>query len=129
MGSNLYDRYIKRLHARTGNQINGTVSAETTSKDPDHDPELADSRNMPPGTKFHKQTVKDFMGLLVCTGEHPKFYIRSILDLFPSLLQLMFSQAWNQLSTFKGLQNLSSYTTTSNFFRLFKIETLAALEF
>ena len=83
MGSNLYDRYIKRLHARTGNQINGNFSEETTSKDPDHDPELADSRNMPPGTKFHKQTVKDFMGLLVCTGVYPKFY-------FPSFLQLTF---------------------------------------
>ena len=110
MGSNLYDRYIKRLHARTGNQINGNVSAETTSKDPDHDPELADSRNMPPGTKFHKQTVKDFMGLLVCTGVHPKFYIRFIL--FPILLQLIFTQAWNQLLTFVRLENLTRYRAT-----------------
>ena len=71
VGSNLYDRYIKRLHARTGNQINGNMQAqETTNKDPDHDPELPDSRNMPPGTKFHKQTVNDFMGLLVCTGAY-----------------------------------------------------------
>ena len=89
VGSNLYDRYIKRLHSRTGNQINGNVQREETSnKDPDHDPELPDSRNMPPETKFHRQTVKDFMGLLVCTGMYSLYGQQK--QLWAYLFQLIF---------------------------------------
>ena len=32
------------------------------------DPELPQSRNIPPGTSFNKQTMETMEGVLVCTG-------------------------------------------------------------
>ncbi len=66
MGSNLYQRYINRLHARQEAEINGN---NTDSKEGEYDPELPESRNIPPGTKFYPQTAKEFIPLLVETGK------------------------------------------------------------
>jgi len=64
VGANLYQRYIDRLHKRRNN-----IDDEETQKNPELiDPELPQSRNIPPGTDFLPQTVTECQGVLVETG-------------------------------------------------------------
>lgn len=67
VGSNLYQRYVNRLITRKNNN-----DIETLGKDAKLaeliDPELPESRNVPPSASFSRQTVEDVTSILVCTG-------------------------------------------------------------
>ena len=66
VGTNLYQRYVTRLHKRKDGEIN---NGDKDSKQADsYDPELPESRNVPTGSNFNTQTVTQSMGVLVCTG-------------------------------------------------------------
>lgn len=67
VGSNLYQRYIDRMKYRR-RRIFVVQQQQTEFKDPD----LPDSRNIPPGTKFLPQTVDTMESILVCTGVYRK---------------------------------------------------------
>jgi len=67
VGANLYQRYINRLSTRLQNNV--IDDDDKTGKSVELvDPELPESRNVPTGAKFVKQTVETCDGLLVCTG-------------------------------------------------------------
>jgi len=65
VGGNLYMRYIQRLKAR---RSKGEVTRDLNKNEEEFDPELPMSRNVPSGTIFLKQTIKESSGILVCTG-------------------------------------------------------------
>jgi len=66
VGSNLYQRYITRLHKRINGEIcNGNKDSK---HDETFDPELPESRNVPAGSSFNSQTVSHSLSVLVCTG-------------------------------------------------------------
>lgn len=62
VGANLYQRYISRIRQRR-------INNDGSTKDPDLiDPELPDSRNIPAGANFSKQSIEEALPVLVCTG-------------------------------------------------------------
>lgn len=66
VGTNLYQRYVTRLHKRIDGEIcNGNKDSKN---DEAYDSELPESRNVPTGTTFNAQAVTQSMGVLVCTG-------------------------------------------------------------
>lgn len=65
-GANLYQRYIDRYRTRVSNN---EISDQNDKKDNQmYDPELPQSRNIPSGTVFSKQSVEECCGVLVATG-------------------------------------------------------------
>ena len=66
VGSNLYQRYIKRLISRR--ESNEPDENQNSKSVEDHDPQLPDSRNTPEGAIFNPQSVTECTGILVCTG-------------------------------------------------------------
>jgi len=70
VGSNLYQRYIKRLRERQ--QMLRDSNIESSAKDiylnEIYDPELPESRQIPKSATLSKQTVDQVESLLVCTG-------------------------------------------------------------
>lgn len=74
VGTNLYQRYIDRLHRRINNQIdlvedNDEEDSRDLSKHAlSYDSELPQSRNVPRRAALHPQTVTSAQALLVCTG-------------------------------------------------------------
>ncbi len=67
VGTNLYQRYLNRLHARRNNQSETTGDCKDVER---VDPELPESRNIPPGAVLRKSTVGECFSVLVCTGVH-----------------------------------------------------------
>jgi len=65
VGGNLYQRYIQRFHMR---RSKGLISHDDNKNEEEFDPDLPESRNVPPGTVFMRQTVTECSGVLVCTG-------------------------------------------------------------
>lgn len=61
MGSNLYQRYIDRMKHR---RRRISIATQESRGDPD----LPDSRNVPPRTDFFPQTIETVESVLVCTG-------------------------------------------------------------
>jgi HAD superfamily hydrolase (TIGR01456 family) len=66
VGSNLYQRYIDRMRNRRRRISIATAQQERG------DPDLPESRNIPPGTDFLPQTVETMESILVCTGVYNK---------------------------------------------------------
>ena len=65
VGGNLYQRYIQRLHTR---RTKGLINHDDNKNEQELDPDLPESRNVPTGTVFMRQTIKECSGVLVCTG-------------------------------------------------------------
>ena len=65
VGGNLYQRYIRRRQTRVSNMEHDDGDCKTGES---LDPELPQSRNMPPGTKLIKQSVSTIDTVLVETG-------------------------------------------------------------
>jgi len=67
VGSNLYQRYVDRMkHRRRRISIGGQTFEQRA------DPDLPDSRNIPPGVTFLPQSVDTMESILVCTGVYNK---------------------------------------------------------
>ena len=62
MGANLYRQHLARKNRDTSSTTQDGSDAEY------RDPELPESRQMPPGVHLTKQTVHDVEALLVSTG-------------------------------------------------------------
>lgn len=65
VGSNLYQRFIDRLHTRLRSR-RGSYDAKVVDRL--IDPSLSDSRNVPHGASLLPQTIEEVRSLLVCTG-------------------------------------------------------------
>jgi hypothetical protein len=65
VGSNLYQRFIDRLHTRLRSR-RGSYDAKVVDRL--IDPSLSDSRNVPHGANLLPQTIEEVRSLLVCTG-------------------------------------------------------------
>eukprot|EP00914_Ancora_sagittata_P024176 GHVO01048127.1.p1 GENE.GHVO01048127.1~~GHVO01048127.1.p1 ORF type:complete len:142 (-),score=30.61 GHVO01048127.1:349-774(-) len=70
VGSNLYQRYIDRLHERnsSNNNNNQVDESDKENKVAIIDSDLPQSRNIPRGTNLVKQSVEKIIPILVCTG-------------------------------------------------------------
>eukprot|EP00918_Siedleckia_nematoides_P045418 GHVU01099448.1.p1 GENE.GHVU01099448.1~~GHVU01099448.1.p1 ORF type:complete len:449 (-),score=72.97 GHVU01099448.1:878-2224(-) len=72
VGSNLYQRYIDRLHTRLSNDEREIDPSRTQDKMEKssvlYDGELPESRNVPNGVTFTRQSCYKCHGILVCTG-------------------------------------------------------------
>jgi HAD superfamily hydrolase (TIGR01456 family) len=68
VGSNLYQRYVDRLHTRNNDNNNSSDESNKENKLSLIDSDLPESRNIPGGTSLSKQTVDKVISILVCTG-------------------------------------------------------------
>jgi HAD superfamily hydrolase (TIGR01456 family) len=68
VGSNLYQRYVDRLHTRNSGDNNSSDESDKENKLALIDSDLPESRNIPDGTSLSKQTVDKVISILVCTG-------------------------------------------------------------
>ena len=67
VGSNLYQRYVDRLH-RASASLDDIENSNTTKESEFVDPTLPACRIMPADTKLLKQSVEEVNSVLVCTG-------------------------------------------------------------
>jgi HAD superfamily hydrolase (TIGR01450 family) len=71
VGTNLYQRYIDRLHRRINNEIDlseDSIDNPMSKHGLTYDSELPQSRNVPRNAALQPQTVTDALPILVCTG-------------------------------------------------------------
>lgn len=69
VGSNLYQRYIDRLHEQTSNDNNNKVDeSDKENKSSIIDSSLPESRNIPRGSNLTRQSAEKIISILVSTG-------------------------------------------------------------